>query len=116
MGCAFFLLGIKMNDKLVITIECEKECGGEETADILSKRLRMKSYDVKALEAVGEGDSTEKIKKIASKESCIFLYCNGNTILKSHLNIKRIIISSAKKANNQNTAWNNATNYVLAIK
>lgn len=104
-----------MNDKLVITIECEKECGGEETADILSKRLRMKSYDVKALEAVGEGDSTEKIKKIASKESCIFLSCNANAILKSHLNIIRVFISSAKKADKENTAWNNATNYDLAI-
>ena len=104
-----------MNDKLIITIECEKECGGEETADIMSKRLRIKSYDKKTLAATDDADLAEKIKKIASKESCIFLSCGANTVLKSHQNIIRTFISSSKSVDKENSDWNNATRYDLAI-
>jgi len=107
-----------MNDKLIITIDCEKDCGGEETADILSKRLRIKCYDKKTLvdsDDAKETNLNDKIKKAAAKESCIFLSCGANSVLKSHQNIIRAFISSSKSPDKENSAFNNATNYDLAI-
>lgn len=105
-----------MNEKLIITIECEKESGGEETADILSKRLRIKIYDKKALEISSENELNDKVKKAAAKESCIFLSCDANGALKSHPNIIRVFISSSKASRDkENSDWNNAVNYDLCI-
>ena len=54
-----------MADKLVITIECDPKSGGEETADIISKRLRIKIYDKKTLAAESDDDLSDKIIKTA---------------------------------------------------
>lgn len=105
-----------MNEKLIITIECEKESGGEETADILSKRLRIKIYDKKSLEISSDNELNDKVKKTATKESCIFLSCGANAALKSHQNIIRVFISSSKAPRDkENSDWNNAVNYDLCI-
>jgi|SRR5574344_84627 hypothetical protein len=105
-----------MTDKLVISIECEPKCGGEETADILSKRLRIKIYDKKLLAAESDEDLVEKIVKTAARESCVFLSCNANTALSQHKNCIRVFISSSKSTRKHpNSDLNNATNYDLCI-
>lgn len=105
-----------MADKLIFTIECEKKSGGEETAEILSKRLRMKIYDLKALECKKAEDAVEKIKAISEKESCIFLSCKANTVLASSKNAIRIFITSSKVVHKETDSdYTNATAYDLCI-
>lgn len=105
-----------MADKLIITIDCEKNSGGEETAEIISKRIRIKCYDKATLACSDEAELSDKVQKTAAKESCLFLSCGANTILKSHTNIIRVYICSSKiKAKQENTDQNNATKYDLCI-
>jgi hypothetical protein len=112
----FLRARLKMADKLVITIECDPKSGGEETADIISKRLRIKIYDKKTLAAESDDDLSDKIIKTAARESCIFLSCNANTILTNHKNCIRVFINSSKSTKKHpNSDLNNANNYDLCI-
>jgi len=105
-----------MAEKLVFSIECEKKSGGEETAEILSKRLRIKIYDLKTLECKTPENAVEKIQTISAKESCIFLSCRANTVLSSNKNAIRVFITSSKVAHKKDdNGLYDATAYDLSI-
>lgn len=112
-----FSYGVKvMANKLIFTIECEKKSGGEETAEILSKRLRIKIYDKKALSCSSDSELAEKIKSISEKESCVFLSCNANNVLIQNKNVIKIFITSSKVAHKKDDSdFTNATAYDLCI-